>query len=129
MAELLAKLSGCRILVVEDEAIVALDLARALESSGAIVVGPAHSVAEARRLIADSHMDGAVLDVNLGQESVAPLVRELGALHIPFVLMTGYDEKDLSPLWRAHPILHKPMIAAELIDALTCVVRSTTRAT
>jgi hypothetical protein len=37
------------------------------------------------------------------------------------VFMTGYDEKDLSPLWRAHPILHKPMLAAELVDALSRV--------
>jgi hypothetical protein len=60
-----------------------------------------------------------VLDVNLGRESVAPLVRELGELKVPFVFMTGYDEKDLAPAWRAHPILHKPMIASELINALS----------
>jgi CheY-like chemotaxis protein len=108
-----------RILVVEDEPIVALDLADMLQSNGAIVLGPASTVADARQLIAHSAIDCAVLDVNLGRESVAPLVRELGELKIPFLFMTGYDEKDMAPLWRRHPILRKPTVAAELIDALT----------
>jgi CheY-like chemotaxis protein len=112
------ELSECRVLVVEDEPIVALDLAEVLERHGAIVVGPTGNVADARRLVAGSQIDCAVLDVDLGRESVAPLVRELGVLQIPFVFMTGYDEKDLSPLWRAHPILHKPMLADALVDAL-----------
>lgn len=118
-------LDNRRILVVEDEAIVALDLADMLESNGAVVLGPASTVADARRLIAGAAVDCAVLDVNLGRESVAPLVRELGDLKIPFVFMTGYDEKDMAPLWRHYPILHKPTVAAELIDALTqiCGIR------
>jgi CheY-like chemotaxis protein len=113
-----AELSERRILVVEDEPIVALDLAGVLESRGATILGPASSVAEARRFISGSQIDCAVLDVNLGRESVAPLVRELGELNIPLVFLTGYDERDLSPLWRVHPILHKPTVAEELIDAV-----------
>lgn len=113
------QLANRHILVVEDEPIVALDLADILQDNGAIVLGPASSVATARRLIADSRIDCAVLDVNLGHESVAPLVRELGALKIPFLFVTGYDEKDMAPLWRERPILHKPVVVAELINALT----------
>jgi CheY-like chemotaxis protein len=112
------ELSEFRVLVVEDEPIVALNLTHELERHGATAVGPAGNVADARRLLAACQIDCAVLDVILGRESVAPLVRELEELQIPFVFMTGYDEKDLSPLWRAHPILHKPMLAAELIDAV-----------
>ena len=113
------QLANRHILVVEDEPIVALDLADILQDNGAVVLGPASSVATARLLIADSRIDCAVLDVNLGHESVAPLVRELGELKIPFLFMTGYDEKDMAPLWRDRPILHKPVIVAELINALT----------
>jgi CheY-like chemotaxis protein len=113
-----AELSERRILVVEDEPIVALDLAGVLEGRGATIIGPAYNVAEARWLISRSQIDCAVLDVNLGRESVAPLVRELGELNIPFVFLTGYDERDLSPLWRVHPIVYKPTVEAELIDAL-----------
>jgi DNA-binding response OmpR family regulator len=113
------ELANRHILVVEDEPIVALDLADILKDNGAVVLGPASSVATARQLIADSRIDCAVLDVNLGHESVAPLVRELGELKIPFLFMTGYDEKDMAPLWRDRPILHKPVVVTELINALT----------
>jgi DNA-binding LytR/AlgR family response regulator len=116
---MVAKLTERRILVLEDEPLVALEVAAVLVRHGATVVGPAGDVASARQLIAGSQIDGAVLDVNLGHESVAPLARELGELKIPFVFLTGYDERDMSPLWRSHPILRKPMVAAELVDALT----------
>ncbi|HUL04843.1 MAG TPA: response regulator [Candidatus Acidoferrum sp.] len=118
------RLGNVRILVVEDEPIVALDLADFLASNGAVVLGPASSVAAARQIVAGSDIDCAVLDVNLGRESAAPLVRELSELKIPFVFMTGYDEKDMSPLWRNHPMLRKPMDPAELIDALTDICPS-----
>jgi DNA-binding response OmpR family regulator len=118
------QLTNRHILVVEDEPIVALNLADILQDNGAVVLGPASSVATARRLIADSRIDCAVLDVNLGHESVAPLVRELGELKVPFLFMTGYDEKDMAPLWRDRPILHKPVVVAELINALTGICPS-----
>jgi DNA-binding response OmpR family regulator len=113
------RLSQLRILVVEDEPVIAIDLVDILERNGAVVLGPASNVAAARQLVADSTIDCAVLDVNLGRESVAPLVRELSDLKIPFVFMTGYDERDMSPAWRDHPMLHKPTDPDELIDALT----------
>jgi len=124
MVDPVAKLSACRILVVEDEPIVALEVVGILEQQGATVVGPAGSLAVARRLIADSQIDCAVLDVHLGDESVAPLVRELDELKIPFVFATGYPEGDMSPLWRAHPIVRKPMNPPELIHAVTSVCPS-----
>jgi CheY-like chemotaxis protein len=123
MVESITKLSACRILVVEDESIIALDVADILEQQGATVVGPAGSVAAARRLIANSQIDCAVLDINLDHESVAPLVRELDELKIPFVFATGYPEGDMSPLWRTHPIVRKPMNPPELISALVSVCR------
>jgi DNA-binding response OmpR family regulator len=67
----MTKLSGMRILYVEDEALIALDMAEALAKEGAIVAGPAGSVADATRLLAEK-VDCAVLDVSLSDETIAP---------------------------------------------------------
>src|SRR4030095_6734358 len=111
----MAKLSGCRILVVDDEALIALDIAAALENEGAVVVGPANNVAEAKRLLAET-IHCAILDVSLGKESVSPLVRELQASGVPLVFVTGYDEHDLPAVWRVWPILPKPIVTTYLVD-------------
>lgn len=124
VVETVAKLSAYRILVVEDDPIIALGVADMLEQQGATVVGPAGNVASARQLIADAQVDCAVLDVDLGKESVSPLVRELREREIPFVFATGYPEGDMSPLWRNHPIVRKPIDPSELINALAYVCRS-----
>ena len=65
----MAKLSGYRILYVEDEALIALDTAQALANAGATVIGPANNVADATRLLVGK-IDCAVLDVNLGNATV-----------------------------------------------------------
>jgi hypothetical protein len=123
MADHSAKLSECRFLVVEDEPVVALDVADALEREGTDVAGPAGTVA------------------------AEPLVRGLGELEIPFVFVTGYAtlslprftsstaqsisecatsrrDEGVSPSWRIHPIVQKPMVAAELVDALAYICTS-----
>ena len=117
----MAKLSGYRILYAEDEALVALDTAQALENEGATVIGPANNIADATRMLVEK-IDCAVLDVNLGNESVAPLVRELEAARIPLVLVTGYEESDLPVLWRTWPIFRKPFLRVDLIDVIAQLV-------
>jgi DNA-binding response OmpR family regulator len=119
----MAKLSGYRILYAEDGALIALDVADALESAGATVVGPASNVADATRLLVEN-IDCAVLDVNLGNESVAPLVRELEARRAPLVFTTGYEESDLPVLWRAWPIFRKPFLRVDLVDVIAQLVTS-----
>jgi PleD family two-component response regulator len=76
-------LSGYRILIVEDEALIALDLAHALEDLHAIVVGSVDNLADARKAVSEEKIDCAVLDVHLRGQSVAALVSELDARHIP----------------------------------------------
>src|SRR4051794_18185888 len=81
------------LLVVEDDYLIASDLAASLESLGYEVIGPAGSVAEALKLleVEGSRLDGAVLDINLGNERVYPVADFLKARGTPFVFTTGYD--------------------------------------
>src|SRR6185312_8676606 len=100
-------LSGYRILIVEDEALIALDLEQALEDLHAIIVGSVNNVADARKLVSDAAIDCAVLDVHLGIESVAALILELDARHIPRVFMTAFPERLLPRAWTVWPVLEK----------------------
>ena len=114
--------AGRRILVVEDEALIALDLAGLLEERGATVLGPASSVAEALSLIAASKIDCAVIDVSLGGgEQVWPVVDALEQLAVPFVFLTAYYEKDLPPRHRLRPIFQKPVSSGLLLDAIAAL--------
>lgn len=86
-------LSGWRILVVEDEYLIAMDVADRLTDLGAEVIGPAASVAEALAIVAaqGNRIDGAVLDVNLRNERVYPVADALMALGVRFIFASGYD--------------------------------------
>jgi CheY-like chemotaxis protein len=86
-------LQGQRLLVVEDDYFIAVELARSLEALGAEVVGPMASVADALEALAgqSNGLDGAILDIHLGEERVYPVADELMARGLPFVFLTGYD--------------------------------------
>ncbi|MBI1682597.1 PAS domain-containing protein [Caulobacter hibisci] len=109
-----AGLRNQRVLVVEDEALVAMELARVLSLAGAQVVGPVGDVAEALELIETSLIDRAVLDVNLGGRMVTPVAKALAERAIPFVYLTGYQEPGLDD----GPVLHKPTTPEALVSAL-----------
>lgn len=80
-----------RILVVEDEYMLAKEVAGAISDAGMIAIGPAANTRDAIRLIEHERVDGAILDVNLADEMVYPLADMLTARGIPFVFCTGYD--------------------------------------
>ncbi len=107
-------LQNQRVLVVEDEALVAMELARVLALAGAHVVGPAGDIDEALELIENSLIDRAVLDVNLGGRMVTPVAKALSDRDIPFVYLTGYQEPGLDD----GPVLHKPAAPEALVSAL-----------
>jgi ActR/RegA family two-component response regulator len=85
------ELQGRRLLIVEDDYVIASDLARALEDRGVEVVGPAGSVEDAMELIDTAELDGAVLDISLGEEKSYPIADELAMRGVPFVFASGYD--------------------------------------
>ena len=106
---------GPRILVVEDDAIIGVDLADQLTELGCDVVGVIASVREAIEAIDTIGCDIAVLDVNLGDETAAPIAAKLTLLQIPFVTLTGYASDQCPPELRTSgPVLFKPVRIEQL---------------
>ena len=120
-----ATLTGKRVLVVEDEALVAMLVADELRGAGAEVVGPAPSVDDALRLVeaaaADGGIGAAVLDINLGGQHVAPLADRLAALGVPFLFATGYGENRDAGGHDAAPVVEKPFDRERLVAAVAAL--------
>lgn len=115
-------LDNRRLLVAEDEYLLAWHLCQMLEADGATVIGPVASVADALRMVADTpELDGAVLDVNLGGGMVYPVADALRARGIPFVLATGYDVDVIPETYRDAPCVQKPVDAALVAGMLGTV--------
>jgi DNA-binding LytR/AlgR family response regulator len=108
-------LAGIKVLVAEDEAVQALDLATILGEFGCRVVGPTSSVVAAMDLLSKDRPDLALLDVRLQDGSVEPLAEKLAAVDVPFALVTGYGGTPFAhPLLNQAPRLDKPYGILEL---------------
>jgi CheY-like chemotaxis protein len=101
-------LQGIRVLLVEDQMIVAMQIEDMLHAAGCEVVGPVGTLQAALALAHEEALDLAVLDVDLDGEKVYPAAEELQARGIPFILATGYGESTLPEKWRNQPRLNKP---------------------
>jgi DNA-binding NtrC family response regulator len=109
---------SARVLIIEDEAVVAIDLAEWLERAGFVVVGPAPTVARALALIAQPGCEAAVLDIRLRQETSEAVAEELRAKGIPFVVLTGFGSTQLPAVFKDAPMLSKPVLPEDVISAL-----------
>jgi DNA-binding response OmpR family regulator len=111
----LAALSGNQLLVVEDEAMIALELAAILEAAGLKVVGPARSIKHAHKLIAAEHVDAALLDVNVAGQRIDDLAVALSRDKIPFAFLTGYGRENLPVAFADASLVAKPFKADQVI--------------
>jgi DNA-binding response OmpR family regulator len=118
---------SARVLVVEDEAILAIDIAEQLAEAGFLVVGPAPSVAKALRLIVDVGCDIALLDVNLRDETAEPVARELRSRRTPFLFLSAVSREQLASGFRDEVLLPKPTRPAVLIAALQSSITEASR--
>jgi CheY-like chemotaxis protein len=108
-------LAGRRVLVVEDEPLVALEIETELTEAGAIVLGPVGTLEAAARLIEAERLDAALLDANLGGRSVDALAAALAAREVPFAFASGYGPSGLPAGFRDRPLLGKPFGAEALL--------------
>ncbi len=107
-----------RVLVVEDEPLIAFDVADHLRDAGFEVVGPAASVSAALRLVESQGCDLAVLDVNLGRETAAPIAEVLNTKSVPFIALSGYSSDQLPEIFQRAPLLTKPVDSKKLVSVL-----------
>ena len=115
-------MAGKRILVVEDEMIVAMLIEDILTDAGATVVGPAARVAKALDLIGAETLDAALLDVNLAGENTAPVAEELRRRGIPFAFATGYGQAGVPQGFADQPLLQKPFQEHDLNQVMARVL-------
>ncbi len=108
------------ILVVEDELLIALDLAATLRDGGFRVLGPVTTVPAALQLLAQQRPDAAVLDVNLRNDLVTPVAHALRAMHVPFAVVSAYSRAALrnDQVLSGAPKLDKPVLPSDLVNAV-----------
>ena len=117
-------LGGARVLIVEDNYVVADALRFLIDGYGGSVTAIVPSVERAFEALAGGGIDIAVLDINLRGASVAPLADHLQERGIPFVFLTGYGTDELLPEHlRDHPRLDKPVDAERLVRAMLAASR------
>jgi CheY-like chemotaxis protein len=117
-----AALEGVKVLVVEDEYLVAALMEDMLESAGCVVAGPIPRLAQALDAANSEACDVAVLDVNLAGERVYPVADILAQRNVPFVFVTGYGV--LPGEYANRPRLCKPFKMTELLDTLSHIVKA-----
>jgi DNA-binding response OmpR family regulator len=104
-----------RILVIEDEVLLSMDMEASLVEAGYEVVGPVGMIASAKKLIADEGCDVALVDANLGGNPVDDLAKLLTNRNIPFAFVTGYGRNALPREFRQALMLSKPYSTVELL--------------
>ena len=110
-----AFLKGRRLLIVEDEMLVLMQIETVLEELGCVVYAAA-DVAKALHLFEREQFDAAIIDVNLGEENSYPIADALAKRGTPFAFSTGYGDHGERIDFAQRPILKKPYVRAALID-------------
>ena len=111
--------AGKRILLVEDEYLIAQDMACELRNMGLEVIGPFSSVAAALQALETATVDGAVLDINLDGDKVYPVADALIARRVPVIFTTGYDGGEIPERYAAIERCSKPVTRGALVRTVT----------
>lgn len=119
----MSRFEGLRILVVEDEPVVAMCLEDIIEGLGCITIGPASRLAEGMALAQDGAIDAAILDINLGGESSTAIAAHLRTRGVPFAFASGYGA--VPEGFEGPPLIEKPYREAEIIAALEVLIPQT----
>lgn len=117
------RLEGLTILVVEDEYLVAKLLCEMIVDNGGAVVGPAPDLQKAHRLLTESTIDGAILDVKLDLDMSFPLADSLINAGTPVIFATGYDSPHLPEAYAHIPRLSKPFRQQHLLTLIESTFR------
>ena len=107
-----------RVMIVEDEFIIADEIAMIVEGAGHAVIGPVASVEDASAMLASERPDFAIIDANLRGQSSSPLARSLAGMEIPFCICTGYRIDDLKPTFGDVAVIQKPVRDRVLLSVL-----------
>ena len=110
--------TGFRVLLVEDQLVVAMQIEDMLHGLGCVVVGPVGTLESAVPLARKEAFDAAILDVSLDGEKVFPVAEELHMRGIPFAFATGYGEASLPEKWRRLHRLAKPFGREQLEECI-----------
>ena len=116
------------VLVVEDEALIALDLQALLEHAGYRVLGPANSPAVAFNLLEANQPDVALLDINLGRTDAFAIADRLAKQNTKLIFLTGYTVQTLPPAHRHRPLVSKPYLPNMVLQAVGDALASETSA-
>lgn len=115
--------SKLRVLIVEDESLVAMMIEDVLMDMGHEVAGIAGRLDEALRLAGSLETDFAVLDLNLNGERTDPVAAALRSRGVPFVFATGYGVAGVSEDWSGVPVVQKPFQPSELLAAINMALK------
>jgi PAS domain S-box-containing protein len=108
-------LTGKRILIIEDEPLISMDLEAALQRKSCEVLGPASTLDQAMRLVEKADFDAALVDANLAGHRVDELAAALTRRNVPFAFVTGYGREALPAAFRGGIVLDKPFTQEQLL--------------
>lgn len=111
-------LGGAQVLIIEDEFLLADDIARALRQAGGEPLGPVSTISQAQKLVGENAIDAAIIDVNLHGEMASEFISRLAATALPCLIVSGYAGDALPESLSGIPRLEKPVSAASVIQLL-----------
>ena len=111
-----------RVLIIEDEPMIAENIRAGLEDAGFAIAGIAGKLEKALRLIETAVFDAAIIDANLAGVSAGPAATSLVARALPFIVLSGYSELQLSDVFAQGLFIQKPYRIAQLVDGLKIIL-------